>query len=824
VEALAVSIFDVLRDRVPIEQVAGGRVGQKVFCLAHADSNRPNMHIYEDHVHCFACYFHADVVAFWQLKRGFERAIDAALDLAREFGVEVPDLNPQAIKEAEHRRSKEETHLKQAQECHRALDTHKNVRDWWEKRGFDEEHQRQFLLGANRDGTEAVIPYLHRGRVKGLIRRKLEGEPKYIYPKREEFPEGHRPLFIPGLLQEGTLLVEGIVDALAAATLGESVIAVGGTNISAQQMGELKRISDPIYILPDADPEGDEAARRWVRDLYPTAFLCTAEYGKDHKDVADLFAADIESAADMIEILKAGALDALAIATSDIPEGDSTRRQLARVRETVLPLLLRLLEASGPQALREPLKSSEVMAALADVAAATKLTTQVLKAALEEEVQRRFAELSGVIEEERHAEAENNRLSPEEYEHLLRPGVLDRYRAEAAKLQGIVGDEDTIDLISLIAFGAQLDLLPNDRPLGSSLVLIGESGRGKNYLTDGVVRLMPPQWYLAIESASAASLYYQCEQNPDFLAHRFIYFNEAEATDKLVEFLRPMLSSGRAVRLTVNSDDAGRNTGQELEVRGPITTIIPTVRNKLDEQLQTRLLVAELDDYEGRVEQHTRAFNKLLLPDYVPPNEADTLRRWMAALESLTEVRRVVIPHDRKDFALNDDSVSHGARLWANLMGLMCAHAWLEQCNRKIIELANGEKAVVASSEDYGVAYRVFAATSRRTVVNLSDTHRKILDALYRLQEENPDADGFPQRRIAEKAGVKQGTVSKNKTFLVTSAKLVRETDHGLALVEGAERSWWTDADLMNGFPSPKDVRQWWSEEQSAGHTEEQES
>jgi DNA primase len=109
VEALAVSIFDVLRDRVPIEQVAGGRVGQKVFCLAHADSNRPNMHIYEDHVHCFACYFHADVVAFWKLKHGFDRPIEAALDLAREFGVEVPDLSPQARKEAEERRCKEET-------------------------------------------------------------------------------------------------------------------------------------------------------------------------------------------------------------------------------------------------------------------------------------------------------------------------------------------------------------------------------------------------------------------------------------------------------------------------------------------------------------------------------------------------------------------------------------------------------------------------------------------------------------------------------------------------------------------------------------------
>jgi hypothetical protein len=302
-------------------------------------------------------------------------------------------------------------------------------------------------------------------------------------------------------------------------------------------------------------------------------------------------------------------------------------------------------------------------------------------------------------------------------------------------------------------------------------------------------------------------------RTPDFLAHRFVYPNEAEATDKLVEFLRPMLSSSKAVRLTVNKNDAGTNTGQELEVRGPITTIIPTIRNKLDWQLQTRLLVAELEDYEGRVKQHARAFNKLLLPDYVSPNDAATLRRWSAALKSLTRVRRVVIPHDREEFALSDDNVSHGARLWANLLGLMCAHTWLEQRNRKIIELANGERAVVASSEDYEAAYRVFAATSRRTVVNLSDTHRKILDALYQLHKENLEADGFTQRRIAEKASVKQGTVSKNKTFLVTNAKLVWEPNHGLALVEGAEPSWWTDADLMNGFPSPEKVRQWWGEE-----------
>ena len=237
------NVFELLRERVSVEQVIGGRAGKKVLCPAHADGDTPNLHIYGDHVHCFACGFHGDVVALWQKMRGFDRPAEAALDLAREYGVKLPEQTPEGQKEAEQRRSQEGMHLKEAQACHRALDRHPNVREWWEKRGFDEELQRRFMLGTNRDGTQAVIPFWNRGRVKGLIRRKLEGEPKYIYPKREEFPEGRRPLFIPGPLRDDTLVVEGIIDALALAALGESAAAVGGTNISAGQMSTLERLS-----------------------------------------------------------------------------------------------------------------------------------------------------------------------------------------------------------------------------------------------------------------------------------------------------------------------------------------------------------------------------------------------------------------------------------------------------------------------------------------------------------------------------------------------------------------------------------------------------
>jgi hypothetical protein len=77
--------------------------------------------------------------------------------------------------------------------------------------------------------------------------------------------------------------------------------------------------------------------------------------------------------------------------------------------------------------------------------------------------------------------------------------------------------------------------------------------------------------------------------------------------------------------------------------------------------------------------------------------------------------------------------VPHGARLWTNMLALMATHAWLEQRNREMIELPGGGQAVVASAEDYEAAYQIFEATCERSVLNLSKTHKKILDAMYRL-------------------------------------------------------------------------------------------
>lgn len=121
----------------------------------------------------------------------------------------------------------------------------------------------------------------------------------------------------------------------------------------------------------------------------------------------------------------------------------------------------------------------------------------------------------------------------EEIEALIgRTGVLGRLVDDAARIHGVVGETAPLKLLALNALGAQLTPLPNGKPMGANIVLIAGWGRGKNHLCDAVAALLPEDYYLAFESASAKSLYYLAETNPRILSHRWIYLNEAEAMDQ----------------------------------------------------------------------------------------------------------------------------------------------------------------------------------------------------------------------------------------------------------------------------------------------------
>ena len=420
-------------------------------------------------------------------------------------------------------------------------------------------------------------------------------------------------------------------------------------------------------------------------------------------------------------------------------------------------------------------------------------------------------------EEKDVGEAVEDEVDDNEAESLInRPGVLNRYVEAMANLQEVAGDRAYMKVIALNGLSAQLGTLPDGKPLGTSLVLTGESGRGKNYLADAVAAGMPPEFTYGFESASAKSFYYEASATPDRFKHTWVYPNEAEATDALVETLRPLLSNAKAEHKTVDKDSEGTHVFKALGIEGPITATIPTVRNKLEYQLQTRLLVVELEDYEGRVEDHSAKVSDTLLAEYVEKDHAGTLTLWRAALKKLAAVRRVVIPKRDERFRLSSGEVSHGARVWRNFLSLMLTNAWLEQKNREVITLATGEQAVVADADDYRVAYEVFEQTSKRSIVNLGDTHRSILDAVHALERGEKGGRlqevGFSLRKIGEVAGCSYQTVKNHKSYLTQSAGMLRELDNGsLRLIKDADPSWWRSGKTLKGFPLPGQVNEWWA-------------
>src|SRR5215212_1539558 len=811
----AASVFEALREEVPIRRLMESNGHRKILCINHSE-NTPSMHVYEDHVHCYGCGFHGDVVDVWAIQKGIDRPIEAAFDLARAFNVLLPEMSEEARQRAQERREKEADDLGLAQVCHDALDKHPHVRDWWEARGFGADLRERFLLGANKDGTAAVIPFWHRGRVMGLVHRQLEREPKYLLPKAEEFPEGYRPLFIPAPIKGEVYLVEGYIDALAVAASGRSSIAIGGTDISDAQREELQNLMQAhegvtIFILTDDDESGKEAARTWGRQFFPRARVSPPSYGEAAKDIADTFAREgAEKTAEHLDRLIATSKDMIDIETevaADIKGGP--REKLAYATENIVPLLC---EIEG-DAVRD--------ATVDDVVDQVKgLKKSWVNKAIKAEEERIMREMMQAVTQK--AEADAERRAQEHQDEVASaqaqiitlvavPWGIGRLRDTAARMHNVRRDEKALELSLLVALGAQLEPLGNGRPLGASMLITAQAGRGKNHIVDAAVKPLPPEFYFAFEIASGQSLYYKADEDPEFLKHTFAYPNEIEGAEALWEFLRPMLSKGQAKKIVTAKDADGNMTTREITVEGPVTIAIPTIRNKTDEQLQTRLLVAELPDYPGRVKHHSSALSAQLLPDAATADYSREAFLWREGLRQLTAHRRVVFPLRHPDFALDDDQVSHGARLWANLLSVMATHAWLEQRNRRLLDLAEGKVAIEAIPDDYAAAYRIFNKVCKRTVVNISDTHRRILNSLYDLQQDDPGSDGFSQRTIAERAGVSQGTVSNNKTFLVMSAKLIRETEGGLVLVADAEPSWWEGGNqLMVGLPTPEQVRSWW--------------
>jgi DNA primase len=722
-----VSIFETLRERIDLPSLAGRFTDLKPsgdkMCgccpFPHHRDDTPSFYCYPDsRYHCFGCGAHGDVADLWAGARGLEPGIEAALELAREYGLTLPDGDTQARRKAQERREQEDNYLEQARACHETLTLHPEVARWWERRGFGEELRERFLLGATEDGTAAIIPFWHRGRVHGLIRRQLSGKPpKYLYPKAEDFPGGRKPLFIPGPIRAGALLVEGIVDGLASATLGESVVAVGGTAISLEQMRELESATGPIYVLPDDDEEGDKAGREWVHRLYPKALLCPAEYGEGRKDLADLVSAG-EDAAQVLEGLKARAVDALGLELSEASGDGDTLRAYRVAKERILPLLLKLEE------------EGERDAALHDVAGRLKLSIKPLRKALAAMLEQQREKREEEAEEADAAAPEPGTKRYERAMELLKDRRLLSRAAVDMKRLGHVGEFAAKKLTFICGVSAR-----SGKPIQPSTH--AQSAAGKNSIWDTALSLFPPEMVVKRSGLSAKALF-RTQAN---LKGAVLYIQEVTGSEGAEYTIRVMQSDGRLEYEATEKMPDGSLRNVVYQTEGPTVVVQTTTKNHLHPENETRVFPIYIDESEEQTSRIVESILREASGRCVSPRERERIReKWHDAIR-LLEPAEVVIPYaERIEIPSSPLRIRRDAR---RLIDVVRVIAWLHQHQRERDEHGR----ILASEGDFDEALRLVSESLRRAWQTLTPAEEKVLGTIRELPEQ-PRSEGFKRRDL----------------------------------------------------------------------------
>ena len=308
------SIVDVISDYVSLKKTG---INHRGLCPFHSEKT-PSFFVNESRqsFYCFGCSEHGDVFTFL-MKRETMSFLEAVRHLAQRCGIALPErkLSPQEAARLEEREEffainaeAARIYVELLQKDSRA----ERARQYLEGRGISAETIEAFEIGFAPDAWDTLAGQLRakgislekageigllssrkaggyydrfRNRIIFPIRNNArqvigfggriidEGEPKYlnspespIYSKRGSLYG--LPLASQEISRENrALVVEGYLDVITLHQAGiPNVVAALGTALSEQHIGLLRRYSNSIIMVFDADAAGEKAM---VRSLEP---------------------------------------------------------------------------------------------------------------------------------------------------------------------------------------------------------------------------------------------------------------------------------------------------------------------------------------------------------------------------------------------------------------------------------------------------------------------------------------------------------------------------------------------------------------------------
>jgi DNA primase len=288
-EALLQAVREQARITDLFPQAALKRRGSEflTLCPWHQDTNASlTISPRTNRVHCFVCNRGSDPIGWLQDQQGLS-FLEAVQELARRYGIPIPEQDPQAAAQAESLRKEQQRLLswreKQQQAFHQALldDLERNgsAAVYLRERGLSEETAKAWGLGLN--GSRLMLPLRDAlGRTCAFSGRSLTGEePKYRNSANDALFRKQDLLFgldqaAPAIRRSGeALLVEGPIDViqLHQASLDHAVASLG-TAFSIEQAQRLIRSgAKRLWVALDGDKAGQAATSRLIEGLRPLA-------------------------------------------------------------------------------------------------------------------------------------------------------------------------------------------------------------------------------------------------------------------------------------------------------------------------------------------------------------------------------------------------------------------------------------------------------------------------------------------------------------------------------------------------------------------------
>lgn len=312
---------------------------------------------------------------------------------------------------------------------------------------------------------------------------------------------------------------------------------------------------------------------------------------------------------------------------------------------------------------------------------------------------------------------------------------------------GYVGEESAKLLVYLIGISRKLP-----KPLSG--IILSQSGCGKSSLTELLERLTPPEDILVFTRITAQALLYMPE---GMLKHKVLVVEERKGAEAAEYPIRILQSSQRLQQAVPHKDPAsGKITTQVISVEGPAAYLETTTDPKINHENATRCFEITLDESLEQTERIHQAQRRQRLPGPNRQRLSEQIARRHHHAQRLLEPLLVFIPYVEK--IVFPTHKLRNRRDHERFLCLIEASAFLHQAQRPRGQTDEGDPYVLASLEDYALAYElakgVLAQTLHELTRQAKDVWLMVRDWLVQDAGDHARETLFTRRDLRQVTGV----------------------------------------------------------------------